>query len=367
MKKSIIIGVIVVLSILTAFLAMNKKEEVVNNKKPTVKIGISLPLTGNISELGIASKTAIELAYSKWLKKDTKYDYKLIIEDNQFNNKITASIANKLVNMDKVKTYFSLFSQGQLIGKTYTEKNKVINMGSSWGSEAQEGFYNINNIQSVNTLSDTLIKGLNKFNIKKVAIVELATAGQKELVSVLKNKMVKEDIDVIFEETVPIGMKDYLMMLSKVKDKNPDIIIALLFENDLRNLLIQMRNQGLDIPITTIEIFSFFEDKSILNDLWFVKYIIPNTNFSDKINKDVFTKLSATNSYDNLDMLIYAFENVNSKNGVLPTNKEVVDYILSMKKWEGVSQDLIIYEDGTIDSKAYLAVIKNGKIEIIEE
>src|SRR3989344_4949025 len=104
--KSIIGIMIIILAGIVLVYGTHDKGE---SSKPTVKIGVTLPLTGNIARLGQSTKNAIELAYAN-LPENTKYNYELVIEDDQFKPIVGASTASKLINVDKVSALISFGS-----------------------------------------------------------------------------------------------------------------------------------------------------------------------------------------------------------------------------------------------------------------
>ena len=76
--------------------------------KPVIKIGAILPLTGVFAQGGQTYKNLYELKVSE-LPKDTKYDYKLIIEDDEMVSSKSITAAQKLLNLDDVD--FLMMSQ----------------------------------------------------------------------------------------------------------------------------------------------------------------------------------------------------------------------------------------------------------------
>ena len=50
-----------------------KKETAQANTKPVVKVGVSLPLTGDSANVGEAVKASINMAWNEWNQKDTKF------------------------------------------------------------------------------------------------------------------------------------------------------------------------------------------------------------------------------------------------------------------------------------------------------
>ena len=361
--RKILIGLFII--VVVGIIIVLPKQEGSTSSENVVKIGVSLPLTGPVNLMGQASKESIKLAFDKWQEKGTKYNYELIMENNEYDGKRTASIANKFVNVDNVKAHFSILSQGQLASKSHTELKSVINMGCAWGSEAQQGKFNLNNSTHPKTLANKMVEGLLKHDIKTVVLLVNSTAGAMEVNAALKDSLSLNGIEVLHEEVVPVGTKDYALVLGKMISKRPDIIISQAVPNDFKLFMYEYQKQSAKIPVTAMENFTAIEDKAILNDMWFLK-MVKEADFSQELQDDVFSQYCASNMYDNMDMLIHAFENVETKNE-LPTTTEVMDYIISLGVWDGATGESKIYADGTIDTEPYLAIIRDGKVEKLEE
>ena len=92
-----------------------------------IKIGVVVPMTGNLAFLGEGIRDAMLLA-----KQDlgsTQYAYELIFEDDQLDPKMTASAVNKLIGVNKVDAIVSFGSgPGNVVGNI-GEQNKVVHFG----------------------------------------------------------------------------------------------------------------------------------------------------------------------------------------------------------------------------------------------
>lgn len=72
-----------------------KTSEIPNKaEKPTIRIGATLPLTGNMANVGISSKNSIAMTLDKWKGKNTKYNYEVVFEDDGFQARNVANCLN---------------------------------------------------------------------------------------------------------------------------------------------------------------------------------------------------------------------------------------------------------------------------------
>lgn len=372
MNKKIIIGIIIILilGIILFNIDFNKKETI-KNEKPTVKIGISIPLTGDLGYAGETNKIAINMVLEKWKKINTKYNYKIIVEDNRYEPRVVKMTINKLINMDKVNALVSFWT---MPGKLFTEANNnssnpIPHLACSWGKDVMVGDYNFNNDPSIESYVNILIKKLKKENIKNIGFIFQNTADDIEMQEAIVDKIRKTDINITFNENFNYGSKDYRTFLSKVKNMPTEIIYFHLFQNDLNTLYKQMREFNINLPLTTIDYFEEVEDKRPFEGNWFITTNIGDYDFLEywRNNYELLPASCITNTYDNIDILISSFENAEAEEEKIPTSESLLKYLKSLKTWDGVSGDLTFRENGQIDYEPKLAIIKNGKIEVLEE
>ena len=74
------------------------------------------------------------------------------------------------------------------------------------------------------------------------------------------------------------------------------------------------------------------------------------------------------NHYDNLDLLIWAFENTNVREGQnIPTTKDVVQTLRSVENWNGAVGKISVEDSGLINSEALLEIYQDGKPIALED
>ncbi len=79
------------------------------DSKPVVKIGASLPLSGDMAETGKNLQAAMSLALKdEQAKGNLKYDYQLVFEDDQYDVKKAISNWNLFKSVKDIDAIFTL-------------------------------------------------------------------------------------------------------------------------------------------------------------------------------------------------------------------------------------------------------------------
>ena len=117
-----IVGIIII-AVVIWFGFLNKADDQIPSEKETIKIGVSIPLSGDVAFLGEGVRDAMLLA--KENLGYTKYNYEIIFEDDQFNSTNTLTAVNKLISIDKVSVISSLGSNLGNVVSPIAEENKI--------------------------------------------------------------------------------------------------------------------------------------------------------------------------------------------------------------------------------------------------
>ena len=346
-----------------------KEEKKDVNAKPVVKIGVSLPLTGNMAFMGNVAKEAVLMNFEKWQAKDTKYRYELIIEDDEFEPRKIATAGNKLINLDHVNAVISFLDQPAYYYFNQAAQKHFIHMTCSWGDDLSDGIYNFNNITSHAEAAKKLVDYMKEIGIKRVGYVSQNNKGPMHLMNNMKRELQAAGIELAWEETFNIGNKDYRMFLAKIENKPVDVIMAVLLVQDLYAFTKQKNEMGIKTPLTTVDYFEDHDNKDIFNGYFYVVASKGNDDFRKAIMERTGSedKACVANTADNFDMLIWAYENADSQPGKIPTAESVSKELHSIKNREGYVGQINVMENGHIESRAYLKKIVDGKPTYIEE
>ena len=340
------------------------------NDRPVIKIGVVLPLSGNMADIGIAGKQALNMSFNKWKNQNTKYKYDLLIEDDFFEAKRVSLIINKFVHVDNVRAVLSMFANGANIISPIANNTGTIHVTCAWGSQSAIGFYNFNNHTQYEENARVFLAALKERNITSISLFTQNNISSLQNTKVLTDVLKGGGITIFANETFNPGIRDFTIMIQKaLMLGNPDIFYVNGMNPDTFIFAKNLKMLTGELKLTTIGDFTKYSDKTPFNDLWFAEPAYGTDDFISeftKINKD--EPLSCTgNIYDNLDILIWAFENTVLRSGeVIPHNDDVVKTLHSIKNWQGVIGNISVDEAGIIQSEASIKMIKDGKAILVE-
>src|ERR1700744_4436963 len=96
--------------------------------KETIKIGIVLPLTGNMAQTGEMGRKGALMCINERAS-SAKFDYKLIFEDDEFVFSRTAMAIKKLKNFDHADVIVTMWGYGSDIALPYlADKPDIIHL-----------------------------------------------------------------------------------------------------------------------------------------------------------------------------------------------------------------------------------------------
>ncbi|MBR2299582.1 MAG: ABC transporter substrate-binding protein [Alphaproteobacteria bacterium] len=358
--------------ILSCVLALSafKEEKAQTQAKPVIRIGVTLPLTGGFAETGLSAKEAVIMAFEKWQSENTKYDYELFIEDDASQPQKAALNAQNFINTKNVSAIISLFGIVDRPIDEIANRNKVISLSCSYG-KMNVPEYGANNCIQNKTVAETLIPKLRKEAIKKIALVMANTNASLTVGDYFADLLPKEGFKVVAYEKYNMDTRDMRMSILNMEAKNPDYYLTFATRPLTDIFVKQLRETTGKNNVASFGSFTEMDPSLfyLIEGLWTIDTTAGTDEFESEFTTKTNHKLKgcSANSYDNLDMLIWAFENTPVENGKpIPDNMDVVKTIKNIKNWKGAT-GLISFHDGVASPKAKLKMYQNGKWETIEE
>lgn len=359
-KIKSVIGIVAIVAVILIAVGFSKDKS--PSEKETVKIGLSLPLTGPVAFLGEPAKKAAELALQD--AGDTKYNYELIFEDDAFNSKKAADTSNKLINIDKV---LALISFGSGTGNTINpiaEEAKVAHFGLASDPNVANGEYNYIHWTPPFKEGELLAKEMVDRGYKKVSIIDVNHPGPLAVTAAIKESLSITNVEIVSYDLTNVGDKDFRTIINKVKAENPDIVVLELFSPEIEIAFRQMKELGWNVPVTGVETIEWSNEPALFEGQWFVSdSMVPGfaKKFHDVYGVDPMAGSSYV--YDLVSMIIELQEDSNEP--IEPA--ELPGLITKMGDYDSpIFGELEIDDEGFFLTEGTVKMIKDGKVVLAE-
>ena len=221
-----VIGIIVLVLLIWAVVATQKKENTQTQTKTNgeiFKIGVVIPLTGDVASYGESVKKGIEMAKKDLNAQNTELSY----EDSKCDGKTAVDAVNKLVYIEKVQAIIGdLCSSATLAAAPVTQKNQVvlISPGSTSPKLSEVGWYMFRTVPSDALQGEFGAKLAYGKNFRKLAILHSNEDYGNGFAQVLTEAFKKLGGEIVADEAFLRTATDLRTQVTKIKAANPDAI-----------------------------------------------------------------------------------------------------------------------------------------------
>ena len=348
--KFLFLAVVIVI-LVGAAISIQRKPAVDNG---VVKIGVILPLSGGLAFVGEPAKHGAEMALESF--GETKHNYKLIFEDDQFDGKKTITAANKLISIDKVNAIITFGSSGANSVKPIADAHKIIHFAIASDQKIADGVMNFNHWTSPKEEAKAMVNEFIKRKIKTVSIITVNQEGMIAIADELKNQLKNTGIEIISEEKFNVGTRDFRTISVKLKEKLPDIIVMVNYSPELEVLGRQIRDAGINTPMTSFEGLDATTDAKLFAGSWYSTASDVTDNFKNdfKTKYKIGVAIGTGNVYDAVSFIVVASENVR---GEVNTD-ELRSKLIKIKDFVGSMGAVTVGTDGVVVSPAVIKIVK---------
>lgn len=343
-----------------------KKEEKTSNK-PVVKIGVSLPLTGGLANVGQDIKKAFELSLSE-IPSESNYKYDIIFEDDTFQARKELSNSKKLIYVDGVDVLISYAGgAGIAISKEARDK-KIIHFDFTWGNEIVESSdYTFNMFTQPCDMTNKLLERVNRLGYKTISIIGINHKGVMHSIACLKKNLKKyPEMEIIDEQIVNYSEKDFSLLVQKMESKKPDIYFSELYSPTLEIWGKTLKEKNSGTPISSTTGLGYSTNLEMFEGAWFVGDAHPSSEYMEKF-KNKYGK------YPNVPSSVVGYEianiikNIYEKYENKPNPEKIKNELLSIKDYNTYIGKISVDQEGRFKSAPSIKIIENGKVEILEE
>lgn len=374
MRKNLWIGISVVVVVALAiifFVTQTKREPEV------IKIGASLPLTGEIASYGQRAKRGIEIALQEINNKGGINGRKIqvIFEDDRNDPKTAVSIITKFATVDKVPVVIgSAGSTLSLAMAPIANENRIVLLSpisSSRKLTVEGGPYFFRVCPADDAQAKELAKWVLEEGYKKAAIIYTNNSWGKPLAETFKRYFEKRGGKIVVYEGVEEKTTDLRTQLLKVKASGVKAVVSPTYPVEGANLVRQAKEMGLQVKFFGGDPWSSPEFLTAAGDaaegVFFVDPAEPKggkfKSFATEYQKRYgeIPDVNAAFGYDALLAIATAMKMAKHIDG--PSIKEMLHRV----SFDGATGRIEFDDNGDIKNPAFNRnVVKNGKKVKIE-
>lgn len=222
-----------------------------------IKVGFSMSLTGNYAA-GAAGQMQSYQLWEEQVNKagglkigDKKRPIKLVYYDDKSQAQIAVKVYEKLITQDKVDLVLSPWGTSiHFAVAPLAEKYKIPIVGTSAASvklrDIKTKYFWFITSCLPDKQMQALVDLLKSLKIKDVAVIYAQELFPRENLQFLEPYLKKAKLNTVLLKDYPMGAKDLTTLLTSVKAKNPDALIALCYPGGAFTVTTQAREVGLN-------------------------------------------------------------------------------------------------------------------------
>ncbi|HEY8805563.1 MAG TPA: ABC transporter substrate-binding protein, partial [Clostridium sp.] len=222
-----------------------------------IKIGVVLPLTGQVSSFGKSGQNGIKLLEDQVNKaggiKGRKI--KFIFEDDEGKPDTAVTVGTKLISDDNVVAIVGPLTSGSCIalGPIATQSKVPMITGSGTNPDVtKKGGEYVYRACFIDPFQGTVISKFASGDLKAKTAAILYDNGNdysKGLADYFEKGFVAAGGKVVEKETYATGDKDFKAQLTKIKPTKPDVILLPDYYSTVGNIAKQARAIGINVPL----------------------------------------------------------------------------------------------------------------------
>ena len=351
-----------------------------------IKIGLNVPMTGDIAYVGAQSDRAAEMKTEEINDAGglevggNKYTIKLIIEDNEFKAESAMAIATKLISEDKVLAILGPYAAMPAVPAGGVANENETPMISPWSTNPRVTLDRpwVFRATFLDDLQGPVVANFatEEFEATKAAVLyDVAGDYPKDLAESFRNAWVELHGagSVVAFETFATGDTDFSTQLTKIKASGADILFTPSWYNEVPVIVKQAQELGL--PQVIVGTDSWGDPKTLKlcgnaceGTYFSTRYIAEGTVGATKEFIEKYeAKYSETPgdaaalTWDALGILLQAIQNTGGLTGNSEKDRETIKNELGkIKDFDGITGRMMSFtSDGDPIKCAFIAKINS--------
>lgn len=323
-----------------------------------LKIGVAVPLSGDFAKFGVDVQRGMLMAQEEFAGRDVPLQ--LIFEDTQYQPRLAATAAKKLIDRDRIDVIVSLWDTAEAVAPI-AEQAKIPHFSIRWNPRVAEEFAHTFTFESTYiTWTRELVRFLKSTGIRRLALMTDISGAAWVMTrdSFLKEAaLARMEIinDVQFS-----GMNDLQIAVTKLSAKPADYIVMLHYEPTLSDAMRRLKTMGIAVPVT-----GFFEgmEGAEFEGRRFVAQFDTQPWFYEKFFRKYPAEkpIKAAFGYDLVSILGKLAERVRRR----PSSNEILAHLNQLRGYQGATGTISANTTRNIETTCVQKEIRNGAARVI--
>ncbi len=236
----------IALSIVLFAACNNNPKQNKEQESKIVKIGVILPLTGKLAQMGEVEKNAMLLAEEDINQDKKKID--LVIEDGKGKPNDAVTAAQKLISIDKVDIVLTSTTGASIAVEPITSEKKINLISFCMDPDvAKKSDYVIRYYQGITEESNGILSYFDKNpNGEKVGILYGKIPVWEKAVNDIYNPYFSDKkINVVYKESYDVSESDFKTTILKLKASGAKKLILLGYGFEFGNIFKSLADNGM--------------------------------------------------------------------------------------------------------------------------
>jgi branched-chain amino acid transport system substrate-binding protein len=375
-KQIIVILSLLIVGIVAAGIMSYIYLHAAKGQTETIKIGVTLPLSGKYAYTGEAAANGLKLASEEINSQGGINNHKiqLIIEDNKGETKDAVNSVNKFVSVDQVGLVFSTFTNiTSAVKQIVFDNEKFLFYMSTVPDFAKENKYAFRDYFDASENGAAIAQAIAKQGYKRIAYLTEISDQCKRYEQGFNKEAEKLGLQVVSREEYPLDQTDLKTNLLKLNIKNSQALVACTWRHEdilmkqLKELdLIAIPSFHIVAPYlpaaNTAEMKKIYEENKAVSS-WYGISEVTNKEEQLKFQKKYRANFGkdpiadAAYAYDDIYILAEALKacDVNFE------NKDCLAKYLTQIKYDGIGGHLEFNQDRSSQRDVFLIKVVNGQ------
>jgi branched-chain amino acid transport system substrate-binding protein len=362
-------------------------------KVTEIKLGLDVPMTGDIAYVGTQSKRAAEM----WADEindagglevgGKKYEIVLVIEDNESKAESATAAATKLITQDKVLAIIGPQASKQAVPTGEVANENETPMISPWSTNPNTTLDRpwVFRVPFLDPFQGPVVANFasEEFGATKAAVLyDVASDYPKGLAENFRDgwEAIHGSGSVVAFESFTTGDTDFSAQLTKIKGSGAEVLFTPQYYNEVPVIVKQARELGLDLPIVGSDSWGDPKTLELCGDAceglnFSTHYAAEGATGATKEFIDKYNGLHgeipgdvAALTWDAMRLVAQAIQDCGELTGDLEDDRLCVREALGkIKNFAGITGDMTFDANGDPEKCAVIVKIEGGKFTFYKQ